>query len=395
MPTPAAAADGSSPQQRKFSEPFEMALDPLQELPGHDRDQPRHDGRPPELERRAADGQQLRQPGPPPLLRRPGVPPHHPRVHDPGRLPRGLGSWWPGLPLRRRAAGPRSLQGRLAGHGQRRSEHQRQPVLHHLRCARRAAAAAVLAVRPARSRARTCSPRSRRFRPTAPIVRARTCGSSRSPSPRADAAHRVTLRRTTRRLLVLALAGGVTAAAVVGVRRARAQGLLSSHRARRTAELARVGAATGSNYVSMKARGCPCLRRASRRAAGRVRAADRRAGRGDPRRHEGRADEAGPDGQLPRSGSARAGARGARTAAERRASHGVRAGATGRGRGARRRSRRGVRPVRPTTHRLRLDRSGAPGPDPSRASRSRSRSSTRVSTRRSRPTWRTPTCSSR
>jgi cyclophilin family peptidyl-prolyl cis-trans isomerase len=28
MPTPAAAADGSSPQQRKFSEPFEMALDP-------------------------------------------------------------------------------------------------------------------------------------------------------------------------------------------------------------------------------------------------------------------------------------------------------------------------------------------------------------------------------
>ena len=28
MPTPAAAADGSSPQQRKFSEPFEMAVDP-------------------------------------------------------------------------------------------------------------------------------------------------------------------------------------------------------------------------------------------------------------------------------------------------------------------------------------------------------------------------------
>lgn len=28
MPTPAAAADGSSPQQRKFSEPFEMALAP-------------------------------------------------------------------------------------------------------------------------------------------------------------------------------------------------------------------------------------------------------------------------------------------------------------------------------------------------------------------------------
>ncbi len=28
MPTPAAAADGSAPQKRKFSEPFEMALDP-------------------------------------------------------------------------------------------------------------------------------------------------------------------------------------------------------------------------------------------------------------------------------------------------------------------------------------------------------------------------------
>jgi cyclophilin family peptidyl-prolyl cis-trans isomerase len=28
MPTPAPAADGSAPQQRKFSEPFEMAIDP-------------------------------------------------------------------------------------------------------------------------------------------------------------------------------------------------------------------------------------------------------------------------------------------------------------------------------------------------------------------------------
>lgn len=58
-----------------------------------------------------------------------------------------------------------------------------------------------------------------------------------------------------RRLLLLAGAGGAVAAVVLGVRRARANGPLGGHRARRTAELARIGASTGADFVSMKARG--------------------------------------------------------------------------------------------------------------------------------------------
>ena len=77
-----------------------------------------HRARPP---RRAEDGQQLRVPGPLPLLRRRRVPPHHPGLRAPGRRPHRDGLGRPGLPLRRRAAGGRALQGRLAGHGQRRA----------------------------------------------------------------------------------------------------------------------------------------------------------------------------------------------------------------------------------------------------------------------------------
>ena len=59
------------------------------------------------------------------------------------------------------------------------------------------------------------------------------------------------------------------------------------------------------------------LGRAAGRARRRARAAHRRAGRRAARQHEGRADEARPDGELPRRRPARAGARGAGAAAGR------------------------------------------------------------------------------
>ncbi len=62
-------------------------------------------------------------------------------------------------------------------------------------------------------------------------------------------------RSGSRRLLLpLALAGGAAGAALV-VWRARRQQLLSTRRAHRTVQLARIGATTGTSYVSMKARG--------------------------------------------------------------------------------------------------------------------------------------------
>jgi hypothetical protein len=65
----------------------------------------------------------------------------------PGRRSRGLGPRWPGLPVRGRAAGTRPLRDRIVGHGQRRSQHQRQPVLHRERARRPLPAAQLLAVR--------------------------------------------------------------------------------------------------------------------------------------------------------------------------------------------------------------------------------------------------------
>ena len=70
-----------------------------------------------------------------------------------GGDPTGTGPGRPGLPLRRRAAEAGPLRARFAGHGQRRAEHQRQPVLRHQRAVRRAAAAAVLPVRQGGRRA--------------------------------------------------------------------------------------------------------------------------------------------------------------------------------------------------------------------------------------------------
>ena len=87
---------------------------------------------------RREHGEQLRVPRPQRLLRRPQLPPHHPRLHGPGRVPGRLGARWPRLPVRRRTAAGWSLRDRLARHGQRRAEHQRLAVLHHQRTGRRA-----------------------------------------------------------------------------------------------------------------------------------------------------------------------------------------------------------------------------------------------------------------
>ena len=92
----------------------------------------------------------------------------------PGRRPDRHRPWRPRLPLRRRAAAGRPLRDRLAGHGQRRPEHQRQPVLHHQRPRRRPAATAVLAVRQGRE-----GPRRRRGR-------CRTCATGAGDKPVED-----------------------------------------------------------------------------------------------------------------------------------------------------------------------------------------------------------------
>ena len=91
----------------------------------------------------AVHGQQLRQPGPAGLLQRHAVPPvdHHPAGGAAVRRPDRRGHRRPGLRVRQRipdqpvparrsgAAAAGGLPARHAGDGQRRSRHQRQPVL--------------------------------------------------------------------------------------------------------------------------------------------------------------------------------------------------------------------------------------------------------------------------
>ena len=76
-----------------------------------------------------------------------------------GGDPTGTGTRRSRLPLRRRAAQARPLRDRLGGDGQRRPEHQRQPVLHRLRPERRRPAAAVQPVRQGRQGPRRRSTR--------------------------------------------------------------------------------------------------------------------------------------------------------------------------------------------------------------------------------------------
>ena len=122
---------------------------PRQALHGHHGDLPRHHGdraRPPGG---AQDGEQLRLPRPLPLLRRGHLPPHHPGLRAPGWRPHGHRHRRPRVQVRGRAAGAGPLPGGIAGHGQCRPQHQREPVLHHQRIRRRAPATAV---RPLRRR---------------------------------------------------------------------------------------------------------------------------------------------------------------------------------------------------------------------------------------------------
>ena len=69
-----------------------------------------------------------------PVLRRPHLPPGHPRLHDPGRLPARHRHRRPGLHLQGRAPPRAGLRQALpARDGQRRPRHQRLAVLHHRR----------------------------------------------------------------------------------------------------------------------------------------------------------------------------------------------------------------------------------------------------------------------
>ena len=122
MATPTApAVDGSSPQQRKFDEEPPMLIDTEQALRGDHGHLARHDGDRARPAGRAEDGEQLRVPRPLPLLRRHRVPPHHPGLRAPGRRPHRIGSGGPGYRFDDELPGRRQLQGRLAGHGQRRA----------------------------------------------------------------------------------------------------------------------------------------------------------------------------------------------------------------------------------------------------------------------------------
>ena len=90
------------------------------------------------------------------LLRRADLPPHHPGLHDPGRLPAGHRHRRPRLHVRGRVQRPQGRP-RRARHGQRRAEHQRLAVLHRHR--RRGAVARRQAhrLRPGHRRAWTSS----------------------------------------------------------------------------------------------------------------------------------------------------------------------------------------------------------------------------------------------
>ena len=175
--------DGSAPKTQKFSAAPELGIDPSKRYTAT------IDTSLGELvvaldaAERAEDGQQLRVPRPAPLLRRRHLPPHHQRLHVPGRRPDRHRPRRPRLPVRGRAAQARPLRDRLGGDGQRRPEHQRQPVLHRLRPERRRPAAAVQPVRQGREGSRRRRRRCSACRPAARTARRTTSSSTRSRSP--------------------------------------------------------------------------------------------------------------------------------------------------------------------------------------------------------------------
>ena len=135
-------------------------------------------------------------------------------------------------------------------------------------------------------------------------------------------------------------------------------------------------------------------RRPPRGARCRLRAADGGEHRGGPRQHEGRHDEARPDGQLPRPGPARARAPGPGRAAGERAADERRAGGPGRRGGAGQAARGRCSPpgTRSRSRRRRSVRCTAPSP--TTAGPWPSRCSTRASAMPSAPTSTTPACCS-
>ena len=103
-----------------------------------------------------------------------------------GGCPQGTGTGGPGLHVRRRDQRPPD-RARHAGDGERRPEHERQPVLHRHRRGDAVAGRQAHGVRPRASRAWTWSTRSRRSRRMRATGRSTTCAWSRSSSTAATA----------------------------------------------------------------------------------------------------------------------------------------------------------------------------------------------------------------
>ena len=103
MPVDPPAPDGSSPQRRSFEAEPAMCIDPGQALHGDHGDHQGADDHRARSRRRSPHGEQLRVPGPLPLLRRHRLPPRHPRLRAPGRRPHRHRHRGPGLQVRRRA----------------------------------------------------------------------------------------------------------------------------------------------------------------------------------------------------------------------------------------------------------------------------------------------------
>ena len=143
----------------------------------------RRDRHRPRRRQGAEDGQQLRLPRPAPLLRRRHLPPHHQRLHVPGRRPDRHRPRRPRLPLRRRAAQAAAST---------RSARWPWPTPARTPTAassswspgrRRRPAAAVQPVRPDRQGPRRARHRCSASRPAAATARSTTSSSTRSRSP--------------------------------------------------------------------------------------------------------------------------------------------------------------------------------------------------------------------
>ena len=105
------------------------------------------------------------------------LPPRDPGLHDPGRLPRGHRHRRPRLRVRGRVQRPQD-RARRARDGERRPEHERQPVLHRHDRGGAVARRQAHRVRQGHARAWRPSTRSRASRPAPATARSRTRRSS-------------------------------------------------------------------------------------------------------------------------------------------------------------------------------------------------------------------------